>query len=89
LVKPVTAELSSGLADHNMLQAMAAKSGGSFVLPSTMLSLSELIKNRPDVKSVSHVESKMKDLIRFPWIFVCILLLLSTEWFIRKRNGAY
>lgn len=89
LVKPVTAELSSGLADHAMLKAMAAKSGGSFVLPSTMLSLSEKIKNRPDVKAVSHMESQMKELISFPWIFISILLLLSIEWFVRKRNGAY
>jgi hypothetical protein len=89
LVKPVTAERSAGRADHSMLKTLALRNGGSFVTPSQMQSLSEQIKARPDVKPVSHVESKMKELIRFPWIFALILLLLGIEWFIRRRNGAY
>lgn len=89
LVKPVTAERNAGRADHSMLKTLALRNGGSFVLPANMQSLAELIKSRPDVKPVSHIESTMKELIRFPWIFALILLLLSIEWFIRKRNGAY
>lgn len=89
IVKPVETEKSSGRADHAMLRTMALRSGGEMINPQNLLQLSDKISKREDVKPVSHIESTVKELVRFPWIFGLILLLLSLEWFIRKRSGGY
>lgn len=89
IIKEVTAERSSGRADHSLLNTLAMRSGGSMIQPSELLNLDELLSNRNDVKPISHVETKLEELIKFSWIFGLILLLLSLEWFLRKRNGSY
>jgi hypothetical protein len=89
VVKPITAEKSSGRADHTLLNTLAKRSGGEMVNPKDILKLKELITARGDVKPVSHIESKLIELVKFPWIFGLILLLLSLEWFLRKRSGSY
>ncbi|MCB0819680.1 MAG: hypothetical protein KDC13_03585 [Bacteroidetes bacterium] len=89
IVKPVETEKSSGRADHAMLRTMALRTGGEMVGPQDLLQLTEKISKREDVKPVSHIESTVKELVRFPWIFALILLLLSIEWFVRKRSGGY
>lgn len=89
IIKEVTAERSSGRADHTLLNTFAIRTGGSMIQPRDLLNLDELLTNRNDVKPISHIETKLEELIKFSWIFVLILLLLSLEWFIRKRNGSY
>jgi hypothetical protein len=89
LVKPVETEKNSARADHNMLRTLAIRTGGELIKPADLLTLADKINAREDVKPVSHIESTIKELIRYPWIFVLILLLLSIEWFIRKRSGGY
>jgi hypothetical protein len=89
LVKPVETEKNSSRADHNMLRTLAIRTGGELIKPAELLSLAEKISAREDVKPISHIESSIKELIRFPWIFILILALLSIEWFVRKRSGGY
>ncbi|MEX1189354.1 MAG: hypothetical protein WED33_08855 [Bacteroidia bacterium] len=89
IVKPITSERSSGQADHAMLNTLSERSGGEMISPSNMLSLLDIISKRSDVKPVSHVESKLIELVKFPWIFALLLFLLSLEWFLRKRSGSY
>ncbi len=89
LVKPVETEKNSSRADHNMLRTLAIRTGGELIKPTELLSLAEKISAREDVKPISHIESSIKELIRFPWIFILILALLSIEWFVRKRSGGY
>jgi hypothetical protein len=89
LVKPVETEKNSSRADHNMLRTLAIRTGGELIKPTELLSLAEKISAREDVKPISHIESSIKELIRFPWIFILILTLLSIEWFVRKRSGGY
>jgi len=40
------------------------------------------------MKTLSYEDRRYDELINFRWPFALLLLLLSTEWFIRKRNGA-
>jgi len=89
LVKPVETEKNSSRADHNMLRTLAIRTGGELIKPAELLSLADKISAREDVKPISHIESSIKELIRFPWIFILILTLLSIEWFVRKRSGGY
>jgi hypothetical protein len=51
--------------------------------------LAELIKKQGTVKPVMYEQKDYRDLINQKWVFFLILLLVSAEWFIRKRNGAY
>jgi len=40
-----------------------------------------------NIKTLSYEDRKYEELINFKWLFVCILFLLTLEWFFRKRNG--
>jgi hypothetical protein len=47
------------------------------------------LKSREDLKPVSFTHKKLEDLVNLPWVFFLMMLLLSIEWFIRKRAGSY
>lgn len=82
-------EYSNTVANHQLLYNLAKQSGGEMLYPSEIDKLKELIKAREDIKVVKYTQKKYNDLISLSWIFFLILALLSTEWFLRKRNGGY
>lgn len=88
-VAPLQVELTNTTADHQMLYTIAKKHQGQMVYPRNIGSLIDLLNQREDIKSISYSEKKLDDLINLKWIFFLILFLLSLEWFMRKRNGAY
>lgn len=89
VVKPVVAELTQSTADHTLLRTWAERNGGKMLSPETMMTLPELLKNREDVKPVSHSETRLEELVKLRWIFFLLVALLGLEWFLRRRNGAY
>ena len=54
-----------------------------------LVNFKSLLDKRDDVTSVSYRNEEVKDIINLKWLFFVILALLSIEWFIRKRGGAY
>lgn len=88
-VTAIDAEFINTVANHQLLYNLAKKSGGEMVYPSEIEKLSELLKNREDIKVVKYTQKRYDDLISLTWIFFLILALLSAEWFLRKRNGGY
>jgi hypothetical protein len=54
-----------------------------------MEQLADRIRKREDIKPVIYNPKKLVDLVEMKWIFFVLLFLLSLEWFMRKRNGAY
>jgi len=48
-----------------------------------------LLKGRADVKPVTYVRKRLTDLINFYPLLALVILLMATEWFIRKYNGSY
>jgi hypothetical protein len=88
-VSPLQVEYTNTTADHQMLFSLAQKHNGEMVYPADMERLSEKLNARNDIKSVSYSEKKLNDLINLKWIFFIILGLITVEWFMRKRNGAY
>ncbi|MBA3971290.1 MAG: hypothetical protein H0X46_03965 [Bacteroidetes bacterium] len=88
-ISALQVELTNTVADHQMLYSLAKKHSGEMVYPADLTSLSDKLNAREDIKSVSYSEKKLTDVINLKWIFFLILILLSVEWFIRKRNGAY
>lgn len=88
-VSALQIELTNTVADHQLLYQLSRSHGGEMVYPSDLDKLVEKLQARDDVKSVSYSENKLDDLLNLKWIFFLIMGLLSVEWFIRKRNGAY
>ncbi len=76
-------------ADHQLLYSLTKKQDGEMVYPSELLNLFQLIKTREDIKPVFYTQERLNELINFKWVFFLILMLISFEWFLRKRNGAY
>jgi hypothetical protein len=88
-LSPMQIEFTNTTADHQMLFALSKKHNGEMIYPHMMEKLSETLNLRNDIKSVSYSEKKLNDLINLKWIFFIILALITVEWFMRKRNGAY
>lgn len=88
-VAALQVETTHTVADHQLLYAMAKKSGGEMVYPDQAGQLAEILNAREDIKPVSHSEKKLSDMINLKWIFFLLLSLISLEWFVRKINGAY
>lgn len=88
-VSPLMVEAANTVADHQVLYSLAKKHGGDMVYPKDLDKLKELLTNRDDIKTVSYTEKKLNDLVNLKWVFFLLLGLLSIEWFLRKRNGAY
>ena len=88
-INPLLVELNNTVANHQLLQNIANKYNGKMVLPTKMNELEQLIKENTAISSVIYEETDIKEIIHLKWIFFLILALISTEWFIRKRNGAY
>jgi hypothetical protein len=88
-VSPLQVELTNTVADHQLLYSLSKKHDGDMVYPNEMEIIADKLNQRTDIKSVSYTQNKLSDLINLKWIFFLILSLLTFEWFIRKRNGAY
>jgi len=85
----IQVESTNTIADHQLLYSIAHKHDGELVYPRELEKLVNTLNNRDDIKTVSYSQNKLSDLINLKWIFFLLLALLSLEWFIRKRNGAY
>jgi hypothetical protein len=86
-VRPVIIETLNTQANHQLLTILANQSGGKSYNPSTMLSIAEDIDKNATIKSILYDTFTTRPLIDMKWLFFIILLLLISEWFIRKFNG--
>jgi len=82
-------EANNTIADHQVLQNIASKSQGRMVKASEINLLADIILSNKNIAATIFEEKRIKELIEFKWIFYILLALVSLEWFLRKRNGAY
>lgn len=86
-IKELQTEALETRANPVNLRAIASETGGQFF----QMNQFEIVKNallKSDFnKTVVYKEEELIDLIKQKWLFACIILFLSTEWFIRKWNG--
>jgi cellobiose-specific phosphotransferase system component IIB len=76
-------------ARHEILKQMALQSGGSFYNINDFERIPGDLKTDENVKKISYSTIDLIDLIQLKWILFLIILLLSTEWFVRKYQGLY
>ncbi|MEI6682425.1 MAG: hypothetical protein WCO44_07345 [Bacteroidota bacterium] len=86
-IEKVNIESSNLVADHNLLFRIASAHDGEMVRPADIGKLAGKILARNDIRSVAIYQNRMSDLIGNPWLFALIVLLLTAEWVIRKREG--
>ena len=87
-VQPIQLELYETTADHAVLRALANQFGGSMVYPKDMASIADSIKART-LKPIMYTTNKTESVMDLKWIFGLLILLLATEWFLRRYFGGY
>lgn len=88
-VSPLNLEELRTIADHNLLFRMAEQSGAVLFYPGQWQELSDHLMNREDVSPVMYSRKTFDELVNLKILFFVILLLLTGEWFMRKRSGSY
>lgn len=88
LVEEIHAEATQTTANHQFLYNLSKQSGGQMLMPNQINSLENLIPKNEKFKTISYEENSYESLINLKWVFAVMMLLLSLEWFLRKRNGA-
>ncbi len=87
-IKSLQIETLNLTADHGMLRQLAEESGGSFFeASSTDQLLASLTKQQP--KGKIYTSESYLPIINLKWLFFLLMLLITTEWGIRKYLGSY
>lgn len=89
VVDDVSLESLSTHADHNLLHQIAVKTNGKFYTLSKATDLLNDLDARKDIANITYEESAFDDLIDWKWLFFLLILLLASEWFIRRFSGSY
>lgn len=88
LVKEMNVESINLTADHHLLKDLSTKTGGLFYLSTDFQDLEDqLISSKPP--EIIHSTEQFLPLINLQWAFFILLLVVSSEWFIRKYQGGY
>ncbi len=88
-VTPLQLETLQTVANHQLLFALAKRTGGNVVYPDQIDSLLSYIKQQPNIKPIQYSSYKTMPLINLKWLFFLLLIFLSIEWFVRKFFGGY
>ena len=86
-VKQLNLETRQSTANHRLLKTIAERSGGQMLLPAQINHLAALIRKNENIKTVVYEDKRYSDMISLKWVFALLVILLSTEWFLRKREG--
>jgi len=70
-------------ANFNILKNISSVSGGTYLTTTNFDSLDQFIQYKPKQIEIA----KEIEFFQSPWILVFIILLLSVDWFLRKRKG--
>lgn len=87
VVQRLALEENSLAADHQLLNTLARNTGGLMIYPNQLAQLPELLKKRGDIRNVMYSRYKYSELIKLPWVFVAIVLLLAIEWTARRYKN--
>ena len=86
-VNAVITEYQQTTANHQLLNTMAQQTQGKMYMPANLLNIVDDLEKSGQVKTITYEDRRYEEMINLKWIFAIILVLLTTEWFFRKRNG--
>lgn len=88
-VMPVNLELAETRANHRLLYQMAYQSGGGFYQSDEIEGLIQEVAGHSRIKPFSYFQSQLAGILNLKWVFFVILIIIGTEWFLRKFWGIY
>lgn len=88
-IQPIQLEQYETTADHNTLRLLSEKYGGDVFYPSAIETIEAAIREKETVKPVIYETAQTEPVINFKWLFGVLLLLLATEWALRRYFGSY
>lgn len=83
----VNIEMVDPYADPGFLRDLSSLTGGNFYTYTNYLKFFDELEKTNRETSVEFKENKSHNLWNNSWMLVVLVLLLSTEWFLRKREG--
>ncbi|MBC7694258.1 MAG: hypothetical protein H7141_02305 [Burkholderiales bacterium] len=87
IIKEIVSETINTVANHQLLYQISQQSGGKLFYKNQLDLLEKEILSSDSIKSITYSHKQLTDLVNLKWLFFIILILLSTEWFLRKYNG--
>lgn len=87
IIKEIVSETINTVANHQLLYQISQQSGGKLFYKNQLDLLEKDILSSESIKSITYSHKQLTDLVNLKWLFFVILILLSTEWFLRKYNG--
>ncbi len=82
------AELQNLTADFDLLRKLSDNTGGKFYNASNMEDLRSFLQ-RTEATNIIHSEETYDSLINLKWVFWLLLILITSEWGLRKYYGSY
>ncbi|HIG58302.1 MAG TPA: hypothetical protein EYQ21_02720 [Flavobacteriales bacterium] len=94
VITELKAEMSSLPANHGLLKRLSLKSGGEYVGSLNTLDVnnskwSDKILEQIKKRDILHEFTERLDLVRYDTILWLVLIALSLEWVVRRRQGVY
>ena len=86
-VKKLQLEQMNLVANHELLFKISELSNGKLFYRNEIDLLSDELNKSSKNQKLIHSKEKLTSLINIPLILLSLLLLISTEWFVRKYNG--
>ncbi|MDX2062484.1 MAG: hypothetical protein SFY70_05440 [Bacteroidia bacterium] len=74
-------------ADDELLRQIALRTGGQYLAPTALAGLSDSIRAQPAFAPLVDYQRQTQPINRLLWPLLGILLVLATEWVLRKRYG--
>lgn len=74
-------------ADQDLMQQIALRTGGDYLLAQNLDQLPDQLKALPGLKPVIDYKRNRRSIQDYWWIMVLLLALLSAEWVVRKVNS--
>lgn len=89
VVEAIQLEKLDNRANHQLLSQLATNSNGKFYTLKNTQQLLKDLEKREDITTVSYEQAEVSSILDFVFLLIFLLLLLGTEWFIKRWNGYY
>lgn len=87
-VRSLLLETLNLTANHNLLRDLATENGGEFFTVSEMDRLAQTLSTQQATGKI-YTSELFLPLVDLKWLFFVLLLLVATEWGLRKYMGSY
>lgn len=88
-VQPIQLESFETVADHTVLNRLSEEQNGKLFYPDAIGSIAAAIQSDDMIKPIMYQKVQTRSIIHMKWIFLLLLILICTEWFLRRYFGGY